>query len=133
MSKHSVQLRHVASWKLFTIVGVIFLIAVLLLMFRGQAEKGSVEILQDGKIIKTLSKSELEHDTSFQISYGEHYNIVQIKDGKIRIKEADCPDQTCVRMGELSEKGSIICLPHRLEIRFQKKAGSEDELDGVAR
>ena len=82
MSKHSVQLRHVVSWKLFTIVGVIFLIAVLLLMFRGQAEKGSVEILQDGKIIKTLSKSELEHDTSFQISYGEHYNIVQIKNGK---------------------------------------------------
>lgn len=55
-------------------------------------------------------------------------NTIQIQDGKICVQAAECPDQTCVHMGYLSDSGlPIVCLPNRLVIQF-----SNAELDGIA-
>lgn len=63
-------------------------------------------------------------DEEIRIEYeGGGYNIIEIKNGEIRISEADCPDKTCVKTGTLkSEEMPVVCLPHHLILRF-----SDDE------
>lgn len=53
-------------------------------------------------------------------------NICEIKDGEIRMIEADCPDQLCVKTkGVTKHGGTIICLPNRVFIEVIK----EDDAD----
>ena len=77
-----------------------------------------VEILQDGALLYTFELSAAEDEVfSVETEYG--VNEIQIQDGTIRMLSADCPDQTCVQMGPLSEAGvPIVCLPHRLVIQY---------------
>ena len=50
------------------------------------------------------------------------YNIIEIKNGKIRDKEDNSPDQIAVRTGWISKPGQTsICLPHKLVISIEKK------------
>ncbi|HLQ40804.1 MAG TPA: NusG domain II-containing protein [Tetragenococcus sp.] len=43
------------------------------------------------------------------------YNLIEIKGDQIRIKEANCGDQICVRRGWAKKNGeTIVCLPHKL-------------------
>ena len=55
------------------------------------------------------------------------YNIVTIKDGKIAVTEANCPDQYCVRQGFCNSGEQIVCLPHKLVISFI----GDSEIDGI--
>lgn len=56
------------------------------------------------------------------------YNIVEIKNGKIRVKEDNSPDQIAVRTGWISEKGqSSICLPHKLAIEIISGNGNNNK------
>ncbi len=82
---------------------------------------GSVVVLkQDGEIIYRLDLSK-EKDRVFDIEYEGRTNTIEIKDGKLRVIAADCPDKVCVNTGELSAI-PIICVPNRLEIRFAEGA-----------
>lgn len=55
------------------------------------------------------------------------YNIIEIDGTRVRISEANCGDQICVRQGWISKAGqSVVCLPHRLVIEIQASDGSED-------
>ena len=60
-------------------------------------------------------------------------NTIAVENGEVRVAAADCPDQTCVKMGALRSRAlPIVCLPHHLTIRFVD--GAEDGgLDAVAR
>ena len=66
----------------------------------------------------------------FDVEYEGHVNRIEIRDHRIRVLEADCPDQVCVRAGWLDSAAPIVCLPHRLVIQAAEK---EEELDAVAR
>ena len=47
------------------------------------------------------------------------YNIIEIKDGKIRDREDNSPDQIAVRTGWISRPGEMsICLPHKLIVEI---------------
>lgn len=96
---------------------------------------GAVEILLDGEVLYRLESADLAQDRSLPIQTPFGYNIISIEDGKIRVSEADCPDQTCVRMGELRSAAlPIVCLPHRLVIQFAGESGqSEMQLDASTR
>ena len=55
-------------------------------------------------------------------------NILRISDGEADMVDADCPDRTCVGMHAIRHVGeTIICLPHRLEIRIEGE--KEPEVD----
>ena len=51
------------------------------------------------------------------LSVGGPYGItlIEIQGGKVRVKEAHCRNQICVREGWIS-KGVIVCLPNKLVI-----------------
>lgn len=109
--------------RLLIAVVVIFLISVLLaLRSLKSSESTIVEIVQDNKVLYTLDISK-ESDRTIHITYpGGGWNDVKIEDGKIYVSDADCPDKTCVKTGVLrSENIPVVCLPHRLVIRFKER------------
>lgn len=79
----------------------------------------TVEIIQDSKVIREVDLSGVKETEIIKVEYEGHYNIIEIEPKGIHIKEADCPDKTCVKMGYLKENAlPIVCLPHRLMIKY---------------
>ena len=84
----------------------------------------AAEIRSDGKLIKTV---DLNVDQEFTVEYAGGSNLVVVKDGKIGICEATCPDHRCVQRGMCSGGLPIICLPNKLVISFVE----QPEVDGA--
>ena len=85
---------------------------------------------QDGQVVGTYS---LQQPRTLRYeSQDGGYNIVVIADGKVRVSEASCPDQVCVRTGPTDQTASpIACLPNRLVIQVIDN-GTSSQLDGVS-
>ena len=109
------------------------LIAGLIYMFtRDGAVGNQVRITLDGEEYGTYSLSE-DQEVPVQTEYG--YNIVQIEDGMVFMKDADCPDKYCIHQGKTNRKNqSIVCLPHKLmvEVVEASKDRSADGIDAMA-
>ena len=83
------------------------------------------EIISDGKILHTV---DLRIDRQIHISNGSGgRNMIHIKDGKIGVTEANCPDHYCMHRGMCNSGAQIVCLPNKLVIRFV----GEPEIDMV--
>ena len=83
------------------------------------------DIISDGETVKTVS---LHMDQEFTVTApngGE--NTVTVKDGKIAVTEATCPDHYCMQRGFCGGGTQIVCLPNRLVIAFL----AEQEIDGM--
>ena len=75
-----------------------------------------VEVIVDNHVQKVIS---LNDDGEYQVDDGEYSNIITIKNREVYMKSSDCPDQICVKQGEIKKQGeSIMCLPHKLVIRI---------------
>ena len=89
----------------------------------------SVEVLLDGKIIRRINLTR-EPDGRIEIRSQRGYNILEIKNGAVRVVEADCPNHDCIRMGVLRTASlPIVCLPHKMTVRF---ASGGTGLDSVS-
>jgi len=88
-----------------------------------------VQIEVEGKVVREL---DLARDTApirFETEHG--YNVVEIRDGQVRVLEADCPDLICVHTGWRRHVGQVIvCMPHYFVVRITGDEGTLDELDG---
>lgn len=101
----------IAALLVLAVVGI----AVWFIMKNAERENPTAEIIQNGKVIKTVPLSE---DTEFTITCEDGYNTVVIRNGAVMISDADCPDRVCVKTGAISGGAvPIVCLPHRLEVR----------------
>jgi len=59
----------------------------------------------------------LEKDGVYPFS--EYGVTVEIRDGKVRISESDCPDKICEKTGFISSPmQTIVCLPNRISVRI---------------
>lgn len=64
-----------------------------------------------------LSAAAVPYERTIETEYG--YNILRISHGAIEVAEADCPEQTCVRQGAITDGLlPIVCLPHHLVIEI---------------
>ena len=118
----------------YMIVGIALMLAlvsfgVYRLYFASTGRAAIVEITVDGNVYKTLS---LKEDATVDVpSDGGDTNTVQIKDGKVFMKKADCPDKICVHHKGIRSNGeTIICLPHKVIVTIQ--SSKTGDLDGVA-
>lgn len=77
---------------------------------------GKAEVTVDGNVIRTL---ELTQDTDIVVEgYHGGTNRIVIKDGKVHVSEATCPDKVCVHQGWIEHTGeNIVCLPNHLIVR----------------
>jgi len=67
----------------------------------------------------------LDKDKEYSLNNGT--NILVIKDGKAHISYANCPDQICVKEGEISQSHQCItCLPNKLTITIEGKNSDVD-------
>ncbi len=116
---------------------VVLLIA-LALIFRHWDSGHMANIYQDGVLIQSIDLSRVEEPYSFTVTDDQgHENTIEVEPGRIRVSEANCPDQICVNTGWLdSGIEPIVCLPARLVIRLEKTGGtvyeSSAQIDGVA-
>lgn len=89
-------------------------------------EHMQVEIMQDGAVLCRLDLSQEENHT-FPVEYKGRTNLIEIQNHQIRVLEAECPDQTCVRMRWLGDNGlPIVCLPNHLAIQFVRTPAELD-------
>ena len=74
------------------------------------------EITSHGQVVKTV---DLRIDQEFMISPAEgQWNTITVKDGKVGVTEASCPDHYCMKRGFCNSGTEIVCLPNRMTIRF---------------
>ena len=104
----------------------IALLAILLVVCAGlslwllwPSQADTVEVWVDGKLLRTLSLAE---DTSFTVATDTATNTVEVKNGKIAVTAANCPDQYCVKRGWCSGGAQIVCLPHGLVLKFRENS-----------
>lgn len=57
-----------------------------------------VNIIQDGKIIRTIDLDSAENQT-FTVEFDGKENTIEISEHQIRMLDADCPDHVCVNTG----------------------------------
>ena len=61
------------------------------------------------------------------------YNEVVVMNGEVRIEEANCHDQLCVKSGAIRSSGqTIVCLPHKLVVRITGAGGEPSDVDDIA-
>lgn len=102
------------------------LIGSLWLIFKPHSQ--TVQIIQDGKVLYTVDLENSE-DKKIEVEYQGNKNIIQIDNHKISITDAECPDQICVKMGELkSSAAPIICLPNKLVVKFVETDEADAEV-----
>ena len=86
------------------------------MLFMPREEASYAEITSGGKLVKSV---DLRMDQEFTVD-GENggYNLISVKNGKIGVIEATCPDHYCMHRGMISSGAQIVCLPNALVISF---------------
>ena len=95
--------------------------------FFGNSKEQKLRITVSGEEYGTYS---LEEDQVIKVG---DTNVCEIKDKKVSMISADCPDQLCIRQRTIQLQGeTIVCLPNKvvLEITGTKQTDQE-ALDGV--
>ncbi len=91
-----------------------------------QGSNALCRITVNGELYGTY---ELDRDQTIDI---DHTNVCTIRDGKVKMISANCPDQICVDSIAVSRNGeSIVCLPNRIVITIVG-AGESAEYDTIA-
>ncbi|NLY78007.1 MAG: NusG domain II-containing protein [Tissierellia bacterium] len=96
-------------------------------------ENKYISIQVNGEEIKkiTFDSNMVGKQIPIETEYG--YNLIEIGDEKVRVIEADCPDQLDVKQGYISRVGEVIvCLPNKLVIEI-KGGNIETDIDGLSR
>lgn len=101
----------------------------------GSGSSGTSAIVKiDGKI---YGEYDLGRDRVIEIDTEWGHNELTVKDGKIRMSDADCPDRYCVHQFESvggihASNQTIVCLPHKLAVSIRQEAHTSDETDAVS-
>ena len=122
-------------------IGVyIFVLLLIAGSFAGLAQMGrrsgepQVIIEIDGKVIGTYTINGSPQSLEIPVDAGQgRYNIVTVNEGIVDMREANCPDQICVRWGRIRYPGqAIVCLPHRVVVRIIGGERGEPPVDDIS-
>jgi len=110
--------------------------AVLSLLMRSQGTSGGAvaEIKVGAAVIERIDLSAVTEPYTKTVYTGnDGYNVIEVREGMIRVVEANCPEQVDVRQGWISSPyESIVCLPHRLVITILPAEPQRRDVDGVS-
>lgn len=117
---NEVKKKIIGRTDLIILVSLVALSVVALALFSFVfKDKGKTAVVTvDGEEYATLS---LDEDTVLEVNTERGYNLVVVENGSVYVKEADCPDKTCVKSGEATELKTVVCLPHRLTVSIDNK------------
>ncbi|WP_432626983.1 NusG domain II-containing protein [Brotaphodocola sp.] len=96
------------------------------------SQQNIAEIVYQGELIRTIDLSSIKDTETFTVGEPGAQNTIQISPDGIGVIEADCRDQICVKQGIRSHGPEpIVCLPHKLSIRFKDSADSSNGSEGT--
>lgn len=72
---------------------------------------------------RTVYRLSLNEDAAVSVKGIIGHTMVEIKDGKVHVKDSPCQNKLCVEHGWIT-RGSIICLPNRVVVSI-KTSGKE--------
>lgn len=96
--------------------------AVLLLLILSLIPKGGkyAVVRSDGEI---AAKLPLNEDTTYTIENSRGYNVITVKDGRVSVTDASCPDGICRRTGWISgsdDLSVIVCAPNGITVSIEE-------------
>ncbi len=92
-----------------------------------QSQGGKTALIYEKN--KLLEKVSLDKEGIITLLNGKMQ--IEVKKGKIRVREADCPQHLCVNMGWIQYGGqNIICVPNKVSIEV--KSNGLPLIDAVA-
>ena len=88
-------------------------------------------VIRDG--VQNVYELPLGQDATKTVTTDLGTNVIEIKDGRVHVEEADCPNQDCVHQGWIDAAGQqIVCLPHKLTVDIVDES-TETTYDVVGR
>ncbi len=108
------------KFDILLLCGIVALAVIMLGIFAAVSlNKGDTVIITvDGEEYARLP---LDEDTELTVETPYGKNVLVVADGEAYIREADCPDSTCVKTGKASELRSVVCLPHKLTVTIERQ------------
>lgn len=106
----------------FNVVAVLVIAAVALAVAAaanalGSAVDARTAVIQDAD--GNTFTMPLSQDDVLTVASSAGTNVIEVQAGKVRVSEADCPNQDCVEQGWISKAGQqIVCLPHKLVVNI---------------
>lgn len=120
-TRQDVHTKKRGSSKLnIVLVAVIAIVAIagfaaVKLMGLGSTAQGATAVITDAD--KKTYEMPLDRDATMTVTTDLGANVIEVKDGRVRAQEADCPNQDCVHQGWIGKPGQqIVCLPHKLTV-----------------
>ncbi len=101
------------------------LVSYLLTHFVFKKDTRNISVFVDGTRVTQVSGRKIDLSLPGTYTIGDpngDFNIIEIKDHKVRCIDANCPDKVCVSHGYLNpdiDNDIIICAPHKLTIQYQ--------------
>lgn len=95
-------------------IACVGLVATRLMGANTNADMATV-VIRDGE--QNVYELPLSQNTTKGVTTDLGTNLIEIKDGRVCVEEADCPNQDCVHQGWIDAAGEqIVCLPHKLTV-----------------
>jgi hypothetical protein len=89
------------------------------------------QVYKEGRLVQTIRLRPGYHE-ELRLGGAERYNLIVADNGRVRVAEADCPDQVCVRTGWVqAAPQQIVCLPYRVVIKVVSSAPAD--VDGITK
>ena len=130
-----------SSGDLILMIGIVLFCAVLIgsiFILRKTQENRTpyVRVLSDGQVLLYSPLSDFQDETEYFVETNNGKVAVLISSERAVIVSSDCPDQICVKQGELTHIGQgAVCLPNKVVVEIVPGPDSDEErqVDGVAR
>ncbi|HBX24598.1 MAG TPA: NusG domain II-containing protein [Desulfotomaculum sp.] len=93
------------------------------------SELNTTSIYKNGTIYKRINLTAVPVTEFIITDDGGHFNIIEIKNGQVRVKESNCPNKICVNTGWLSKPGQMsVCVPNGLKVIIEGKPADIDDI-----
>lgn len=109
-----------------TLALIVFaLISYLISTFLIKKDRRNISVFVNGVQITEVNGNKLDLNLPGTYTIGDpntEYNVIEIKDHRVRCIDANCPDKICVSHGYLNpdiDNDIIVCAPHKLLIQYQ--------------
>jgi len=76
-------------------------------------------ITQNRRLVERIELDNVSESRIIKLG-GKYNEIIIVEKGRIKFKEADCPDKICVKTGWLEKPGdTAVCLPNRVVVKIE--------------
>jgi heptaprenyl diphosphate synthase len=114
--------RTLTAWDVAVVIVLVACTGASFVLFSG-SEGSMVLVDVAGKTVEKLDIHE-NRDVTVRGEFGVMH--IEVRQGKVRVADADCPNRICVRTGWRSREGEVIvCVPNKTVVRIVGQTTTE--------